>query len=167
MKNLGNISPSKGSNRAKKRLGRGIGSNWGKTAGKGHKGQKARKGGGIAPGFEGGQTPLYRRLPKRGFTNHFRREYAAINIDVLNRFDGSEKVTPELLQKAGLISKGQLVKILGRGNMDKKLDLSVHKISGTAKDAVEKAGGSINLIDHIPPKKVKWVKKSRENQKKA
>jgi large subunit ribosomal protein L15 len=163
MKNLGNISPSKGSNKSKKRLGRGLGSNWGKTAGKGHKGQTARKGGTVAPGFEGGQTPLYRRLPKRGFKNHFRREYAAINIDILNRFDG--KINPETLLAAGLIAKGQLVKILGRGNIERKLELSVHKVSESAKSAIEKAGGSVALIDHIPPKKVKWEKKKRDDQK--
>lgn len=147
MKNLGNLSPAKGSNVAKKRLGRGIGSGLGKTAGKGHKGQTARAGGGIAPGFEGGQMPLYRRLPKRGFKNHFRVEFNAINLDNLEKFDASQEITPELLAKAGLLKiKGGPVKLLGRGTISKALKISVHKVSGSAKAAVEAAGGQISLI---------------------
>lgn len=147
MKNLGNLSPSKGSNVQKKRLGRGIGSGLGKTAGKGHKGQTARKGGGIAPGFEGGQMPLYRRLPKRGFKNHFRVEFNAVNLDALEKFDGSAEVTPELLAGAGLLKiKGAPVKLLGRGTLSKPLKISVHKVSGSAQAAVESAGGQISLI---------------------
>ncbi len=151
MKTLGNLTPNEGSNRPKKRLGRGIGSKWGKTAGKGHKGQKARKGGGVAAGFEGGQTPLYRRLPKRGFKNHFRVEYAAINLDALNRFEDGTKITPELLDKAGLIkNKNVKVKLLGRGQLEKKLTISVHKASGSAKVGLEKAGSTLEVIFEKP-----------------
>ena len=147
MKDLSNLSPAKGSNKKKKRIGRGPGSGLGKTAGKGHKGQKARKGGGVAPGFEGGQMPLYRRLPKRGFKNPFRKEYNPINLDSLNRFDAGSTVTPEVLDKAGLIRKpGCPVKILGRGKLEKALNISVQKFSASAKAAVEKAGGKVEEI---------------------
>ena len=147
MKNLSNLSPAKGSNKKKKRIGRGPGSGLGKTAGKGHKGQKARKGGGVAPGFEGGQMPLYRRLPKRGFKNPFRKDYNPINLDSLNRFDAGSTVTPEVLDKAGLLKKpGNPVKLLGRGTLDKALTVSVQKFSASAKAAVEKAGGKVEEI---------------------
>ena len=147
LKNLGNLSPAKGSHRSRKRLGRGTGSGNGKTAGKGHKGQKARKGGGIAPGFEGGQMPLYRRLPKRGFKNPFRVAYNPINLDVLNRFESGTRVTVELLKKAGLIKDPKNpVKILGRGELTKPLTLVVEKVSAKARAEVEKAGGSIEEI---------------------
>lgn len=147
MKDLSNLTPAKGSNKKKKRIGRGPGSGLGKTAGKGHKGQKARKGGGVAPGFEGGQMPLYRRLPKRGFKNPFRTEYNPINLDNLNRFDAGSTVTPELLDKAGLLRKpGCPVKLLGRGTLEKALTISVQKFSASAKAAVEKAGGKVEEI---------------------
>lgn len=146
MKTLGNLSPAKGSNVVKKRLGRGTGSGLGKTAARGGKGQTARKGGGIRAGFEGGQTPLYRRLPKRGFTNPFRVEYNAINVEALNRFDAGAKITPELLEKSGMLrNPSNPVKILGKGELKKKLVLAVHKVSATAKSAVEKAGGSVEI----------------------
>ena len=147
MKDLSNLSPAKGSNKKKKRIGRGPGSGLGKTAGKGHKGQKARKGGGVAPGFEGGQMPLYRRLPKRGFKNPFRKEFNPINLDGLSKFEAGTTITPELLDKAGLIKKpGCPVKLLGRGTLDKALNISVHKFSASAKAAVEKAGGKVEEI---------------------
>src|SRR5690606_10240025 len=162
-------SPAKGSNKAKKRLGRGIGS-WGKTAGKGHKGQKARKGGKVRPGFEGGQMPLYRRLPKRGFTNIFRVEFAVVNIGDLNRFDGKEKITPELLDKAGLIDhKTSPVKLLGRGKLEKGLTVVVHKASKTAAEAIAKAGGKVEFIEERLKNKTltKKSKKEREAAKAA
>ena len=148
MKTLANLSPAKGSNRPKKRLGRGPGSGLGKTAGKGHKGQKARKGGGIAPGFEGGQTPLYRRIPKRGFVNPFRVEYTPVNLDQLDKlFDADSEVTHETLMQAGLVrTKTAKVKLLGRGTLSKKLSISVNKASGKAKEAVEKLGGTVKEI---------------------
>lgn len=147
MKNLSNLRPAKGSNRVKKRLGRGPGSGWGKTAAKGHKGQIARKGGGIRPGFEGGQMPLYRRLPKRGFHNIFRVENNEINLEQLNRFAAGEKVTPETLLKAGLIRNPESpVKLLGKGKLEKSLTIAVHKASASAKAAVEQAGGKLEEI---------------------
>lgn len=165
MKTLGNLKPAPGSNQRKKRLGRGIGSNWGKTAGKGHKGQKARKGGGIAPGFEGGQMPIYRRLPKRGFKNYFRKNVASVNVDELNRFDGSVSVTPEILLKAGLIPKNvDIVKLLGRGALDKGLSITVHKASESAKKAVEKAGGKLEFIP-TPKKNTERAKGKKQEQK--
>ena len=147
MKTLGNLSPAKGSNHKKKRLGRGPGSGLGKTSGKGHKGQKARKGGKVRPGFEGGQMPLYRRLPKRGFKNPFRVEYNPINLDMLNRFEAGTKVTPELLKEAGLLAKpANPVKLLGRGVLEKPMVIAVHKTSASAKAAVEKLGGQVEEI---------------------
>jgi large subunit ribosomal protein L15 len=144
LKTLGNLSPAKGSNVCKKRLGRGTGSGLGKTAARGGKGQTARKGGGIRAGFEGGQTPLYRRLPKRGFTNPFRISYNAVNLTALARFDAGTKITPELLKKAGLLrNPSNPVKILGSGKVEKKFLLAVDKVSGAAKAAIEKAGGSV------------------------
>lgn len=147
MKTLANLSPAKGSNRKKKRLGRGPGSGLGKTSGKGHKGQKARKGGKVRPGFEGGQMPLYRRLPKRGFKNPFRVEYNPINLDALNRFEAGTRVTPEVLAQAGLLPKPTSpVKLLGRGSLDKAITVVVHKTSASAKAAVEKVGGQVEEI---------------------
>lgn len=145
MKNLGNLSPAPGSNKKNKRLGRGIGSGLGKTSGKGHKGQKARKGGGIAPGFEGGQTPLYRRLPKRGFTNtSFKTVWNIINLSQLNVFDNGTEVTVELLSEKGLLhSSRNPVKILGNGSLEKNLTVKVQKLSNSAKSAIEKAGGKV------------------------
>lgn len=146
MKNLGNLSPAPGSNLKKKRLGRGPGSGLGKTAARGGKGQTARKGGGIRAGFEGGQTPLYRRLPKRGFTSPFRVEYNVVNLSVLDKLDAGTKVTPELLNEKGLLrNPANPVKVLGNGELKKKLMVAVHKVSATAKSAIEKAGGSVEI----------------------
>ena len=130
-----------------KRLGRGQGSGHGKTAGKGHKGQNARTGGGVALGFEGGQTPLFRRIPKRGFTNFTRKEYAVVNLEALNRFEEGTEVTPELLIESGLVKKLlNGVKILGVGNLEKKLVIKAHKFSKSALASIEAAGGKAEVL---------------------
>lgn len=129
------------------RRGRGVGSGNGKTAGKGHKGQNSRSGGGVRPGFEGGQNPLYRRLPKRGFTNGSRIEYAIVNVVDLNRFEDGTKVTPALLKEVGLVRKEyDGVKVLGNGKLEKKLLITAHKFSKTAETAISDAGGTIEVI---------------------
>ena len=130
-----------------KRLGRGQGSGQGKTAGKGHKGQNARSGGGVAIGFEGGQTPLYKRIPKRGFTNFTRKEYAVVNLDVLNRFEDGAVVTPEVLKETGIVKK-QLdgIKVLGNVKLEKKLTVKCNKISASAKKAIEEVGGTVEVL---------------------
>ena len=129
------------------RVGRGHASGNGKTAGKGHKGQNARSGGGVRLGFEGGQTPLARRLPKRGFTNFTRKEYAIVNVASLNRFEDGTEVTPELLMETGLVRK-QLdgIKVLGNGNLEKKLTVKANKFSASAVSAIEAAGGKTEVI---------------------
>jgi large subunit ribosomal protein L15 len=144
---LHELKPAEGSRQERKRLGRGIGSGQGKTAGKGHKGQNARSGGGVRLGFEGGQTPLYRRLPKRGFTNFSRKEYAVVNLDALNRFEEGTEVTPELLIETGVVSNEKAgIKILAKGNVEKKLTVKAHKFSSAAKEAIEAAGGTTEVI---------------------
>ncbi|AYC30594.1 50S ribosomal protein L15 [Paenisporosarcina cavernae] len=144
---LHELKPSEGSRSVRKRKGRGIGTGNGKTAGKGHKGQNARSGGGVRPGFEGGQNPLYRRLPKRGFTNINRKEYAIVNLDVLSRFDEGVEVTPELLIESGIVSSEKSgIKILGNGSLDKKLTVKAHKFSASAKEAIENAGGTAEVV---------------------
>ncbi|KOS31076.1 50S ribosomal protein L15 [Bacillus anthracis] len=141
---LHELKPAEGSRKVRKRVGRGIGSGNGKTAGKGHKGQNARSGGGVRLGFEGGQTPLFRRLPKRGFTNINRKEFAIVNLSTLNRFEDGTEVTPELLLETGVISKlNDGVKILASGAVEKKLTVKAHKFSSSAKEAIEAAGGSV------------------------
>ena len=153
MKHLGNLRPAPGSNRPRKRLGRGIGSGLGKTAGRGHKGQHARKSGNPRPGFEGGQMPLYFRLPKRGFTNPFRKFYNVINIDALDQFEAGAVVDQASLAAKGLLRDASLpIKLLGRGSLNKKLDITVDKASGSARDAVAKAGGQLSLNEK-PSKK--------------
>ncbi|MDD2377801.1 MAG: 50S ribosomal protein L15 [Bacilli bacterium] len=145
---LNNIRPNEGSIKTRKRVGRGVGSGLGKTSGKGHKGQNARSGGGVRLGFEGGQTPLFRRLPKRGFSNApFKKEYAVINLSDLNKFESDAVVTPELLKTMGLV-KNQLdgVKVLGNGTLDKKLVVKAHKFSSVAKEQIEKLGGKAEVI---------------------
>lgn len=135
------------SRKSRKRVGRGPGSGLGGTAGRGTKGQKARSGGGKARGFEGGQTPLARRLPKRGFTNINRKEYAIVNVEDLNRFEEGTHVTPELLKETGMIKKElNGVKILGRGELEKKLTVSAAKFSKSAQEAITKAGGTIEVL---------------------
>ena len=144
---LDELQPAEGSKFSAKRVGRGIGSGTGKTSGKGHKGQNARSGGGVRPGFEGGQMPLYRRLPKRGFTNIFAKKYVSVNVEVLDKFNDGDEVTAESLLQKGIISKTlDGVKILGRGEVTKKLTVKVAKISESAKEKIEKAGGKAEVM---------------------
>lgn len=145
---LHTLAPNEGATKTRKRVGRGAGSGLGKTSGKGHKGQNARSGGGVRPGFEGGQLPLFRRLPKRGFTNaKFKVEYATINLSDLNRFEDGSVVTPELLKDMGLVKK-QLagIKVLGNGKLEKKLTVKAHKFSAKAQEEIESLGGKIEVI---------------------
>ena len=142
---LGELGPSNVRIK-RKRLGRGIGSGLGKTSGKGHKGQKARSGGGVRRGFEGGQTPLYRRLPKRGFNNIHAKNYTEVTLTMLNKSEATE-VTAESLLASGAISKiGDGVKILGNGELTKKLNVKVNAVSETAKTKIEAAGGTVEVI---------------------
>ena len=148
MRTLGNLRPAFGSHRSRKRLGRGIGSGLGKTAGRGHKGQRARKSGNVRPGFEGGQMKLYMRLPKRGFSNQFRKEYNEINLDALVSFSEGTKVDIKLLADSGLIRWPRLpVKLLGRWKLEVRLEIAVHCASATARAAVENAGGTLRIIE--------------------
>ena len=144
---LHELKPAEGATSARKRLGRGIGSGLGKTSGKGHKGAKARSGGGKRPGFEGGQMPLTMRLPKRGFTNNFRKEYVAINVSRVEVFDDGATVTPVELIEMGIIKKiGDGVKIMGDGELTKKLTVLATKFTATAKEKIEAAGGKAEVI---------------------
>ena len=145
---LHELSPVEGSKKKSKRIGRGHGSGWGKTAGKGHKGQKARSGGSIRPGFEGGQMPLQRRVPKRGFNNIFAKNVVAVNLSVLNRtFNDGDTVDVEALRAAGVVKNGfDAVKVLGNGKIDKKLNVKVSAYSESAKAAIEAAGGKAEVI---------------------
>ncbi|PLR65765.1 MULTISPECIES: 50S ribosomal protein L15 [Bacillaceae] len=144
---LHELKPAEGSRKTRNRVGRGTGSGNGKTSGKGHKGQNARSGGGVRPGFEGGQTPLFRRLPKRGFTNINRKDFAIVSLDKLNLFEDGTEVTIELLLEAGMISKVRSgVKVLGNGKLEKKLTVKANKFSASAKEAIEAAGGSAEVI---------------------
>ncbi|MBR5108990.1 MAG: 50S ribosomal protein L15 [Clostridia bacterium] len=143
---LHELQPAAGSTTAPKRLGRGVGSQLGKTSGKGHKGAKARSGGGKRPGFEGGQMPLTRRLPKRGFTNIFGKEYAVVNVSALNVFEDGAVVTNEALTEAGLIKKTlDGVKVLGGGELTKKLTVNVDKVTESAKQKIEAIGGKVEV----------------------
>ena len=144
---LHELKPAKGARTGERRLGRGIGSGLGKTSGKGHKGAKARSGGGKAPGFEGGQMPLSRRLPKRGFHNPFRKEYVAINVERLDIFEDGATVSPADLIEAGIIKKiGDGVKVMGDGELTKKLTIQAAKFTVTAKEKIEAAGGKAEVI---------------------
>ena len=142
------LSPAEGSKKSSKRVGRGHGSGWGKTAGKGHKGQKARSGGGVRPGFEGGQMPLQRRLPKRGFNNIFAKKVVTVNLAELNRkFDDGADVTIETLAQAGIVKNSfDAVKVLGNGKLEKKLNVKVSAFSESAKAAIEAAGGKAEVV---------------------
>ena len=143
------LQPAEGSRTSAKRLGRGIGSGLGKTSGKGHKGQWARSGGGVRPGFEGGQMPLTRRLPKRGFNNRFKKVYALVNLDVLNNFEANAVVDFETLYCAGLIKEVKNpcgLKVLGNGELKVALTVKASKFSEQAKNAIEKAGGTAELV---------------------
>jgi large subunit ribosomal protein L15 len=144
---LNNLKPKKGARHAKKRVGRGPGSGHGKTSSRGEKGQKSRSGFSRKLGFEGGQMPLHRRLPKRGFTNIFKKEYAVVNLADLERFDNGATVDEAALRQAGLV-KGQNdgIKVLGNGKLSKKLTVSATKFSATAKQAIEAAGGTVQEI---------------------
>lgn len=145
---LYNIEQPEGAVRSPKRVGRGTSSGTGKTSGKGHKGQNARSGGGVRPGFEGGQLPLFRRLPKRGFSNaKFKVEYATINVSDLDNFEDGAVVTPELLKEMGIVKK-QLagIKVLGNGELTKKLTVKAAKFSATAVEKIEKMGGKAEEV---------------------
>jgi len=145
MLTLANLSPQKGANKNRKRLGRGAGTGHGKTAGRGHKGFKSRSGSGIKPGFEGGQMPLQRRLPKRGFTNIFRKEYVIVSLSQLDSFDGGAEINSAALVDAGIVKKGVLVKVLANGEVTKALNIEVDKISDSAKNKIEAAGGKVRI----------------------
>jgi len=144
---LHELKPAKGSRRERKRVGRGPGSGTGKTAGRGEKGQKSRSGYSAKRGFEGGQMPLHRRLPKRGFTNLFRTEFRTVNVDRLNRFESGATVTPETLLEVGLLRKGvEGVKILGNGELTVALTVQAHRFTRGAVEKIEKAGGKAEVI---------------------
>ena len=143
---LSDLPCPKGSRHKKKRVGRGDGSNWGGTSGKGHKGQKARSGGKIRMGFEGGQMPLQRRLPKFGFKNTaFSKNFVIINLEQLNGFDG--EVNPTFLKDRGFLKKSERLKILGRGSVEKPLTIKAHSFSKSARQAIEQAGGKVEVVD--------------------
>ena len=146
---IGDLSPAQGATTSRKRLGRGIGSGLGKTSGKGHKGQWARSGGGVRPGFEGGQMPLIRRIPKRGFNNHFRKVYSIVNLSALETFENGAIVDIVALNDKGLIKlvKGSVgLKVLGNGTLTKSLTVQAASFSAQAKEAIEKAGGKAEQI---------------------
>ena len=141
------LQPAPGSRQTRKRVGRGVGSGMGKTSTRGHKGQNARSGGGVRPGFEGGQNPLYRRLPKRGFNNPFRKEYAIVNLDQLNGFADGTEVTPEILINSGIIKNPLAgIKILGEGDLTVKLSVKANKFSKSAVEKITAAGGTTEVI---------------------
>ncbi len=144
---LNQLKPVDGARHSKKRVGRGIGSGLGKTAGRGTKGQNSRSGGGVRPGFEGGQLPLFQRLPKVGFHNRNRKEYAIVNLKQLNSFEDGATVDVQALVQKGYVKKVlDGVKVLGQGELTKKLTVKVHKVSASAKTAIEKAGGTVEVI---------------------
>mgnify|MGYP001589255235 CR=1 FL=1 len=144
---LHELKPAEGSKKSPKRIGRGTATGWGKTAGRGQDGQNSRSGGGTRPGFEGGQMPLYRRLPKRGFTNIFAKQYSCINVDRLNVFEDGTEVTQELLVEKRIVRKiHDGVKILGNGNLEKNLTVKVSKLSKAAAEKITAAGGKVEVI---------------------
>lgn len=141
------LTPPAGSTKESRRLGRGKGSGLGKTSGKGHKGQNARSGGGVRPGFEGGQMPIYRRLPKRGFTNIFAKQYVEVNVERLNQFDAGTEITADLLKEQGVISKiNDGIAILGRGELDKALTVKAKRFTKSAEEKITSAGGKVEVI---------------------
>ncbi len=144
---LRELRPASGNKRSRKRVGRGMGSGNGKTSGRGHKGQGARSGGGVRPGFEGGQMPLTRRVPKRGFRNPSRVAFTPVNLDRLERFEAGREISPELLREAGLAGNGP-VKILGRGELDRPLTVKAHGFSRSAREKIEAAGGRAEVLEH-------------------
>jgi large subunit ribosomal protein L15 len=144
---LSNLKPAERSKKTKKRVGRGHGTGQGAQAGRGHKGAQSRSGYKRKRGFEGGQMPLHRRVPKRGFHNQFRVEYAVVNLDTLaNRFDAGTVITPELLREQGIIKSRQRIKVLARGDIAKKLTVKAHKFSGKAAEKIAAAGGATELL---------------------
>lgn len=147
---LHNLRPAEGGGvKAKKRVGRGIGSGTGKTSGKGHKGQNARSGGGVRPGFEGGQMPLFRRLPKRGFTNIFKKQYAIVNIEDLNRFENGAEVSLDSLVEMGIVKRSDAkdgLRVLGNGELNVKLNVKAQHYSKSAAEKIEAAGGKAEVI---------------------
>jgi large subunit ribosomal protein L15 len=144
---LNDLSPAKGSRKDPKRVGRGVGSGTGKTAGRGTKGYNSRSGGGVRPGYEGGQMPLHRRLPKRGFTNIFRKNFAVINIRDLKRFDKGSVVDEAALVQVGLVNgKRDGIKLLGHGDIDYALEIKLNKVSKSAREKIESAGGKVEVI---------------------
>lgn len=144
---LHELSPAPGSRHARKRVGRGPGSGTGKTSGRGQKGQNSRSGGGVRPGFEGGQNPIYRRLPRRGFTNIFRKEYAVVNLEQLNRFADGTEVNPQVLMESGLVNNPMDgIKILGNGALNVKLTVKANKFSQSAIEKIQAAGGQTEVI---------------------
>lgn len=144
---LHELKPAEGSRKVRNRVGRGTSSGNGKTSGRGQKGQNSRSGGGVRLGFEGGQTPLFRRLPKRGFTNINRKEFAIVNLDTLNRFEDGTEVTPALLVESGIVKNEKSgIKVLGNGQVERKLTVKASKFSEAAKQAIEAAGGSVEVI---------------------
>ena len=144
---LHELYPAAGATKEVKRIGRGHGSGHGKTAGKGHKGQNARSGGGVRPGFEGGQIPLYRKLPKRGFKNRFASEYTTVNISALNRFEDGAVIDQDMLIKAGLARKAaDGLKVLGNGNVEKKYTVRAAAFTAAAKEKIEAAGGKCEVV---------------------
>ncbi|GEK91758.1 50S ribosomal protein L15 [Alkalibacterium kapii] len=144
---LHELKAAEGSRKSRNRVGRGSSSGNGKTAGRGQKGQKARSGGRVRLGFEGGQTPLFQTLPKRGFTNFNRKEFAIVNLDTLNQFEEGTEVTPDVLVESGVIkNKKSGIKVLAKGNIDHKLTVKANKFSSAAKEAIEAAGGSVEVI---------------------
>ena len=144
---LHELQPAEGSRNERNRVGRGQGSGNGKTAGRGSKGQKARSGGGVRSGFEGGQTPLFRRIPKRGFQNINRKEYAVVNLETLNRFEDGQEVTAAVLVEAGIVkNEKDGIKVLANGKLERKLTVKANKFSQAAKEAIEAAGGTVEVI---------------------
>lgn len=143
---LHDLAPEKGSKSSRKRVGRGVGSGWGKTAGRGSKGQNSRSGGGVRPGYEGGQMPLQRRLPKRGFFNIFKKKYSIVNVRDLNRFEGGTLVDPAALVAAGVIkSTRNPVKLLGQGEINVPLEIKLNAVTESARSKVEGAGGKVEV----------------------
>jgi large subunit ribosomal protein L15 len=144
---INELSPAEGAKRGRKRVGRGPGSGHGKTSCRGHKGQKSRSGGGVRPGFEGGQMPIHRRLPKRGFKNPFRKEYSVVNVGDLSQFEPNTQLDPDALREAGLVWKMlDGVKLLGSGEISHPLVVRIHKISHSAREKIEGAGGRVEIL---------------------
>ncbi len=144
---LHDLRPAEGSTKSKKRVGRGTGSGLGTTAGRGMNGQNSRAGGGVRPGFEGGQMPLFRRIPKRGFNNKFKKQWTVVNVEILNEFEDGTEITPEVLLQTGVVSKLSYgLKILGDGELNKKLTVKANKFTQSAINKIEAAGGKAEVI---------------------